>query len=175
MEWKDLLIDSYGDAFKAVERTLEEFTQEDLNWQPRPDCNSIGWTTWHLTRELDALISSITKEEQLWTKDRWHAKFNRSPDPNDSGTGHSPEQVAAFECPDVKTLLNYLQAVLEGAKHSIANLSSSDLSRKIDDPWSQYFPTVGSRLLIALSEVHQHAGQMGYMRGLLQGKGWQEF
>jgi hypothetical protein len=175
MEWKDLLIDGYGEAFNALERALDGLSQEDLNLQSRPDCNSIGWTAWHLARELDGLISSITGEEQLWIKDKWHEKFNRLPDPMDSGTGHSPEQVAEFNSPDVKTLLNYYQAVLERSKQSIADLSSSDLSREIDDPWSQYFPTVGSRLSVALAEVHQHAGQVCYIRGLLQGKGWQEF
>ena len=175
MEWKDLLIDSYGEAYNAVERALDGLTQENLTWQSRPDCNSIGWTTWHLTRELDALISSITEEEQLWTKDKWHDRFNCSPDPGDSGTGYNPEQVAAFKCPDVKTLLNYLQAVLESSKRNLTTLSSSDLSREIDDPWSQYFPTVGSRLVVALTEILQHAGHVCYIRGLLQGKGWQEF
>ena len=80
MEWKDLLIDSYDEAFKAVERALEGLSQKDLNLQSRPDCNSIGWTAWHLARELDGLISSSTGEEQIWIKDRWHEKFNRSPD-----------------------------------------------------------------------------------------------
>jgi hypothetical protein len=175
MEWKDLFIDSYDEAFKSVERALDGLSQKDLDLQSRPDCNSMGWTAWHQARELDGLISSITGEEQLWIKDKWHEKFNRSPDSTDSGTGHTPEQVAAFISPDVKTLLNYYQAVLEKAKHSITSLSSSDLSRKIDDPWAQYFPTVGSRLTVALTEVLQHAGQVGYMRGLLKGKGWQDF
>ncbi|MFQ6113826.1 MAG: DinB family protein [bacterium] len=174
MEWKDLFLESYSSALKTVERALDGLTQENLVWQPRPDSNSIGWTTWHLTRELDAIISSITKEEQLWIRDKWHAKFNRSPDPADTGTGHSPEQVAAFECPDTNTLLDYYQAVQEESKHSITNLSSSDLSQKVDDPWSQLFPTVGSRLKLALEEALQHAGHVCYIRGLLQGKGWQE-
>ena len=175
MEWKDMFIDSYDEAFKSVERALDGLSQKDLDLQSRPDCNSLGWTTWHQARELDGLISSITGEEQLWIKDRWHEKFNRSPDPTDSGTGHSPEQVAAFNSPDVTTLLEYYQAALERAKHSIISLSSSDLDRKIDDPWTEYFPTVGSRLLVALAEANQHAGQVCYMRGHLKGKGWQEF
>lgn len=54
-------------------------------------------------------------------------------------------------------------------------MSSSDLGRKLNDPWSQLFPTVGARLVIALDELLQHAGQVGYIRGLLHGKGWQEF
>ena len=112
MKWKDLLIDSYGAVSKTVERALDGLTREDVNWQPRPDCNSIGWTAWHLTRALDELISSITEEEQL--------------------------------------------------------------GREIEDTWSQVFPTVGQRIVIALDEILQHVGQVCYIRGLLHGKGWQE-
>jgi len=175
MEWKDLLIDGYAQAHGALERALDGLSQEDLNWQPRPDCNSIGWTTWHLTRSHDGLVSSIMGEEELWTKDGWHAKFNRPPDPNDTGYGHSPEQVAAFKCPDIETLLNYHRAVLERSKRYFSTLSSSDLGRKLNDSLSQVFPTVAVRLVLVLDELLQHVGQVGYIRGLLQGKGWQEF
>lgn len=175
MEWKELLIESYGSALRVLERALQGLTQEDLNWQPRPDCNSIGWTTWHLTRTLDLIMSSIMGEEELWIKDRWHSKFNRPPDPTDHGYGHSPDQVALFKCPDIDTLLNYHKAVLERSKSYLATLSNSDLSRNVDDSWSQLFPTVGSRLTVALDELLQHAGQVGYIRGLIHGKGWQEF
>ena len=175
MEWKDLLTESYSSALRALERALDGLTQEDLNWQPRPDCNSIGWTTWHLTRAQDGLTSSIMREEELWTKDGWYAKFNRAPDANDTGYGHSPEQVAAFKSPDVETLLNYHRAVLEKSKRCLATLSTSNLSRQLDDSLSQLFPTVGERLVIALDELLQHVGQVCYIRGLLQGKGWQEY
>ena len=175
MEWKDLMTESYGSALRVLERALDGLTQEDLNWQPRPDCNSIGWTTWHLTRALDGLMSSTTKEEELWVKDGWYSKFNRPPDATDSGFGHSPEQVAEFKCPDIDTLLNYHRAVLERSKICLTTLSNSDLSRQVDDSMSQLFPTVGSRLVVALDELLQHAGQVGYIRGLLHGKGWQEF
>ncbi len=175
MEWKDLLIESYGSSLRVLERALQGLTQEDLNWQPRPDCNSIGWTTWHLTRALDGLMSSIMGEEQLWIKDRWHSKFNRPPDATDHGYGHDPEQVALFKCPDIDTLLNYHQAVLERSKNYLVTLSSSDLGQKVDDSLSQLFPTVGSRIIVTLDELLQHAGQVGYIRGLIHGKGWQEF
>ena len=175
MEWKDLLTESYDGALKVLERALQGLTQEDLDWQPRPDCNSIGWTTWHLTRALDGLMSSTLGEEELWVKDGWYSKFNRPPDATDSGFGHDPEQVALFKCPDIDTLLNYHRAVLERSKICLTTLSSSDLSRQVDDSMSQLFPTVGSRLVLALDELLQHAGQVGYIRGLLHGKGWQKF
>ena len=175
MEWKDLLTESYNQAFQTLEKTLEGLSLEDLHWQPHPDCNSIGWTAWHLTRAHDGLISSIIGQEELWIQDGWHAKFGRPPDPEDSGYGHSPEQVAAFKTPDAETLLDYHRAVLERSQRYFATLSSSDLDRKIDDPFTQIFPTVGARLMITLNEMLQHVGQIGYIRGLRQGKGWQDY
>ncbi len=32
VEWKDLLIESYGSALRVLERALQGLTQEDLNW-----------------------------------------------------------------------------------------------------------------------------------------------
>ena len=174
MEWSDLLIDSYGRVLGSLERTLKGLTEEDLNWQPRPDSNSIGWLTWHLTRLLDDQISALMGEEQLWTKDGWHAKFNRPPDPKDRGFGDSPEQVAAFKSPDIETLLSYHRAVLERSKRYFLTLSNSDLARELDETWYQPVPTVGVRLISVLADSLQHAGQMAYVRGLHQGKGWQK-
>lgn len=43
MEWQALLIDGYGRILEVLERTLRGMTPEDLNQQPKPDCNSMGW------------------------------------------------------------------------------------------------------------------------------------
>ncbi len=175
MEWHDLLADGYGRVLGVLESTLRGLTEDDLNWQPRPDSNSIGWLAWHLTRVQDDHIASLMDEEQLWVKDGWHAKFNRSPDPKDIGFGHTPEQVAAFKSPDVETLLDYHRAVLERTKRYFLTLSSSDLDREINEPWYQPLPTVGVRLISILGDSLQHAGQMAYVRGLRKGKGWQKY
>jgi hypothetical protein len=173
MESKDLLTDGYGRILGILERTLKGLTEDDLNWQPRPDSNSIGWLTWHLTRVQDDHVAVFMGEEQLWIKDGWHARFNRPPDPEDRGFGNSPEQVAAFKSPDIETLLSYHRAVLERSKGYFLTLSNSDLDRELDDTRHQPVPTVGVRLISVLADSLQHAGQMAYVRGLRQGKGWQ--
>lgn len=71
---------------------------------------------------------------------------------------------AAFKSPDIETLPNYHRAVLERSKRCLTTLSSSDLNQDIDDPWSQLFPTVGSRLVITLDEILQHASQLHKVR-----------
>lgn len=175
MEWHDLLEDGFNRLPEFLENVLRGLTQENLNWQPRQDANSIGWLVWHLTRQQDAQIASLMSEEQLWIKDGWHSKFDRSADPEDTGYGHTPEQVAAFRSPDSKIMLDYLKIVVERSKHFFLSLSKDDLDRELNEPWFQPLPTVGVRLISILDDSVLHAGQAAYVRGLLQGKGWQKY
>ena len=175
MEWQDLLADGYERIVDVVARVLGGLTEDDLNWQPRPDCNSIGWLVWHLTRQQDAQISALAGEKQLWTEQRWHARFGREANPEDIGFGHTPEQLAAFKSPDVETLMSYNRAVVERSKAYFLRLSASDLDRELDEPWFQPLPTVGVRLISIMDDSVLHAGQAAYVRGLRQGKGWQKY
>jgi hypothetical protein len=175
MEWTDLLSDGYGRVPEMLERVLSGLNKDDLDWQPRPDCNSIGWLAWHLTRQQDAQIAALMGEEQLWVKDGWHARFNRPPDVGDIGFGHSPQQVAAFKSPDTETLLSYQRAVLERSREYFLTLSKNDLDSELDEPWFQPLPTVGVRLVSIMDDAVIHAGQAAYVRGLRQGKGWQSY
>ena len=175
MEWYDLLSDSYGRVPDFMEHVLTGLIQDDLDWQPHPECNSIGWLAWHLTRQQDVQIASLMDEEQLWIKDGWHARFKRPPEPEDIGFGHTPDQISAFESPDIQTLLDYQRAVAERSKRFFPTLSKDDLERELDEPWFQPLPTVGVRLVSILEDSLLHAGQAAYLRGLRQGKGWQKY
>ncbi len=169
MEWRQMVINIYDKISQVLTKALEGLDQNDLDQQPKPDCNSIGWLAWHLTRVQDRAISRLTGEEQLWIKDKWASKFNRSDDPQDFGFRHSSEDLAAFKSPDVKIQLAYHRSVLEQTKHFISSLSESDLDRKVNHP---VYPTVGANLVGSISDNLQHAGQIAYVRGLLKGKGW---
>ena len=175
MEWNDLLVDAYGRLPGYLNNVLKGLSQDNLDWQPRPDCNSIGWLTWHLTRQQDAQIASLMNEQQLWLSDGWSSKFNRPADPKDVGFGHTPEQVSSFQSPDIQTMLDYHHAVLERTKGYLVTLSQTDLDRELDEPWFQPLPTVGVRLISILDDSIIHAGQAAYIRGLIQGKGWQKY
>ena len=174
MRWQELLVDGYGRVLEVLEEALEGMSAADLDWRPRSDCNSMGWLAWHLTRVQDDHIADLMGEEQLWTKEGWHARFDRSPEPKDIGWGHTTEQVAAFKSPDAETLVGYHRAVLDRSKRYIATLTPDDLDRELKEPWFQPLPTVGVRLVSVMSDDLQHAGQVAYLRGLLQGKGWRE-
>ncbi len=169
MEWQQFTVDIFERISQVLEQALEGLTLEDLNQQPSPDSNSMGWLAWHLTRSQDRAIAHLTGEEQLWIKDKWYVRFNRSSDPLDFGLGHTLEDIAAFKSPDVATLLGYHRVVLEQTKRYLTNLSEAELDREIDHP---KFPTVEARLVAVISDNLQHAGQVAYVHGLLKGKGW---
>jgi len=169
MKWQQVLIDSFERVIKGLEEALADLSQSDLDERPHSDCNSMGWLSWHLTRSQDAAIAYVTGQQQLWIKDGWNARFNRAPNPSDTGFGHKPQDVAAFKSPDVGTLLGYHRAVFERSKQYLGNLSATELGRKINNP---VIPTVESLLVAILSDDLQHLGQVAYLRGLLKGKGW---
>jgi len=175
MEAKDLLSDGYGHALETVEVVIKGLSLEDLNWQPRPDSNSIGWLVWHMAREQDASISLLMRQEQLWIRDVRHKEFGRPADPKDYGTGQTPEQLASFRSPDGETILKYYRAVIELSQKYILSLTAADLDQVTKFKWMQPPPTVGSWLMKIMDDCIQHAGQAGYVRGLRQGMGWQKY
>jgi len=173
MEWQQLIIDIFVRTSEELERVLDGLSVDDLNQRPHPDCNSIGWLAWHLTRSHDRNLSELAKKEQLWIRDNWYARFNRAPDPADTGFSHSAVDVMAFRSPDSELILQYHHAVLELAKQYITNnLSENELKRKAKSPTLKNVTTVRVRLLGIVSEGFQHVGQAAYVRGLLKGTGW---
>ena len=172
MEWYDLVSHGYGHIGRVLDYTLDGLTEEDLNWQPRPDCNSIGWLAWHLTRWQDVLISSFMGEEQLWIKDGWYEKFGRPADEKDHGLGHKADDLATFKSPDAQTLLDYHKAVMERSQGFFPTLSQEDLNQVFEGTPFTPPPTWGMMLMGTLSDGLQHAGQASYIRGMRQGMGW---
>ena len=172
-KWQQLTIDIFERILHELEAALDELTIDDLNQQPRPDCNSIGWLTWHLTRVQDWAAAELLGEEQLWIKDNYYAKFNRTPDPEDAGIGDTLEDVVAFRSPDALTLLEYHRAVLRQSKRYITSkLSETELNREFDNPKYPTITNVRTSLMRLINDNMQHLGQVNYVRGMLKGWGW---
>lgn len=171
MEWRALILDGYDRLPELMKEALAGLRAADLDRQPHPDGNSIGWTAWHLTRVQDSQMAELMGQEQLWIKEGWARKFKRPADPDDTGYGHTPRQVSAFRSPSVRTQLDYLRVVVRRTKRYLASLSPADLDRKLDEPWFRPRPTVGVRLVSVLADCHQHAGEASYLRGWLEASG----
>ena len=77
MEWQQLITDGYERVAGVLHRALDGLTPADLDQQPHPDSNSMGWLAWHIARVQDHEIAGLMEAEQLWITEGWHARFAR--------------------------------------------------------------------------------------------------
>jgi hypothetical protein len=166
MDVAELLSDLFGRVHEEIGTAVDGLSADDLVWSPRPGANTIGWLVWHLTRVEDGHIGELIEEEQLWVTDGFAPRFGLEPDPHNSGWGHTAEQVAAVRPESVEALLAYYGAVAERTRGYLAGLKAADLDRIVDERWDPPV-TLGVRLVSIVDDEVQHAGQAGYVRGLL--------
>jgi hypothetical protein len=172
MKWQQLIINLYESMFGEMEKVLDGLTTEDLHKRPASGANPIGWLCWHTIRSCDRFLGDAVLGEQLWIKKGWHKKFNRAPDLNDTGFGHTDAQVDALKIPDVATLLAYEKAVRNALTGYLQGLSEKELDREAA---SSIKPgttaAVHARISAALLNL-QHVGAAAYVRGIIRGQGW---
>ena len=159
-------------AEQAMFKALDGLSSDELHWQPALGSNSIGWLMWHLTRVQDRALSAMEEKEQAWTAEGWHAKYGRAADPEDRGARDTPEQVAAFQPPDVETLLAYYNAVGVLTHRFLNGLALADLERPVPGLRPGEMVPLASRLMLIMDDNLQHMGQVAYLRGLIRGAGW---
>ncbi len=165
MDVNDLLSDLFDRLPGLVRNAVEGLTPEQLSWAPAPEANTIGWLVWHLTRIQDHHVCDILGEDQVWGDGDWGRRFQLTADPNDTGYGHSPRQVAAVRPDSDRALIDYYDAVSTRTRDFVARLTPEDLDRVVDRRWNPPV-TLGVRLVSVAMDDTQHAGQAAYVRGL---------
>lgn len=172
MNNEQFTLDLFARLFQEFEMVLKDLKTEDLNYQPGPQSNSIGWLLWHTIRSQDRMNADLLGEEQLWIKDGWYARFNRKPDARESGVGHTAAEAAAFRAPDPQVYTAYYRAVFEKTREYITTrLNPQELQREVFSPTLGTTATVEARLIGNIYNI-AHIGQAGYVKGLLKGIGW---
>ena len=163
MDVGELLADGLTRVRQRVEQALDGIGGA-LTWQPDAEANTIAWLVWHLTRVQDDHVAEVAGTDQEWTAGGWQQRFALPLDTDETGYGHSPEQVRAVRAePDL--LLGYHRAVSERSVAWVRSLAPADLDRVVDENWDPPV-TLGVRLVSVLSDDLQHVGQASYLRGL---------
>ena len=173
MSWQELVWDQFVRIEQELSQALDGLTVEDLNRQPALDCNSIGWLAWHLTRSHDRNMFELMGKEQLWISDKWHARFGRAAEPNETGVGHTPEESKSFRSPEAWVVMEYHHAILKRIEPYILSiLTEEELARETYSPTLQNTTTAMRRITGVIQQGFLHTGQAGYVRGMLKGRGW---
>jgi uncharacterized damage-inducible protein DinB len=157
----------FADGFIRVRQSVEQVLDGSgsaLTWQPDAGANTIAWLVWHLTRVQDDHVAEVTGTEQEWTAGGWHERFGLPLREDETGYGHSTDQVREVSA-ETQLLLGYHRAVSERSIAWVRSLSPADLDRVVDENWEPPV-TLGVRLVSVLNDDLQHVGQAAYLRGM---------
>ena len=166
MDVHELLLDLFGRVDEHVREAVHGLDSETLSTAPEPGTNPIGWLVWHLTRVEDHHVSEILDQQQIWLGDGWAGRFGLDPDPDDTGYGHSMQQVASVRPENADAVLDYYAAVSARTREHLRTISAADLDRIVDRRWDPPV-TLGVRLVSVADDQIQHAAQAAYARGIL--------
>ena len=168
----DLLEDGFTRIRDLVRGVADGLGPDALGARLDPEANTIAWLVWHLTRVQDDHVADAASTEQVWTSGGWADRFGLPFDPDATGYGHSPAEVAQVAGPGVtaESLVGYHEAVFAATTAYLRSISSDELERVVDESWDPPV-TLAVRLVSVISDDLQHAGQASFVRGLLERQG----
>lgn len=169
MEANVLLIDQLERMQRALTTALDGLAQEEITWQPNPECNSIGFILWHQVRVEDLFVSMMLQgKPQVWESGKWAQKTGLPDNPRESGARFNAEQIGSFAVPRLQDLVDYGNAVRAETVKYLQSLPAGELDKIVETRIFGKMP-VGQVLNHLLCEVTRHIGQIAYIRGLKRG------
>jgi len=166
---QELLRDAFTRLIEHVDELTDGLTDTVSDYRPTPEANSIAWLIWHSARVQDIQLADIAGVEQVWTRDGWVDRFALDLPRDDSGYGHSAQDVAKVRAARAsKELLSgYYHAVHRLSLEYVAGVTADELARIVDTNWDPPV-TAGARLVSIIDDCAQHLGQAAYVRGIAQ-------
>ena len=166
MDVSSLFLEFYGRIPPLAEQAVVGLGPDELVRTAVPGTNPIGWLVWHSARVQDHHLSELLEAEQLWATGEWAASFGLDADPDNTGYGHRPDDVAAVRPTGPDAVLSYLAATQERAVQVVSGVDEASLDRIVDRSWDPPV-TLGVRLVSVADDGLQHVGQANYLRGQL--------
>lgn len=157
-----LLRDAVTRLIEHAEALTDGLSEPVAVYRPTAGANSIAWLLWHSARVQDIQVADIAGVDQAW--DRWVGRFDLDLDANDTGYGHTPEQVAKVRAP-AELLIGYYRDVHELTLDYLRRLDAEELNRVVDTGWDPPV-TAAVRLVSVIDDCAQHLGQAAYLRGI---------
>lgn len=142
---------------------LDGLDAEHANARPEGIGNSVAWLLWHAARVQDDHLAGVTGEPQVYPA--WAERFALDLPVEDTGYGHTSEQVDAVRVTDPALLVDYQAAVHAATLRYLDGVDAAELDRIVDRRWTPPV-TAGVRLVSVIGDCLQHLGQAAYVKGL---------
>lgn len=162
----ELLTDAFGRVRDAVHHAANGLDADALAYRIDGTANSIGWLLWHLTRVQDDHIADVAGTDQVWQAGGWADRFGLSLPVEDTGYGHSSDEVAQVRVKSASLLTGYHDAVYRQTIDYVRGITDADLDIVVDEAWDPPV-TLGVRLVSVIADDLQHAGQAAFVRGIV--------
>jgi hypothetical protein len=187
VDFKEFLVTQYrwdaGTARHMTNVLTSDLSEDELNWQPRPEHHSIWHNLWHMFLSNDFYGAAALDMPAVWDEGNWRERIDLAPMarafefPGNANDGPVPRFVIA-DVPDslvdelkAVPLASYLAYVDELIATTTARLEAAteeQLLRRVT--WYErrqpaYVP------LTRFSHVYRHIGMIEDLRGLLRGPG----
>jgi len=164
VEAKELLIHSLEQSQGFLDKALDGLTQEEAEWSPTPECNSIAFILWHTFRVEDFFINRVVKREKdLYETEGWNEKLGTP----DKVYQYTLEELKDWKAPDLKTLVAYSVAVRKKTMDFLNSITDEKLS---EVPRPERSPdSIGVTVGHIVTEIALHVGQIAYLRGVQRG------
>ena len=156
------------EVFGDLKRTLDGLDEYELHWRPTLESNAIDWIVWHMARTEDYWINTrLCEIESVWVSQGWRERIGVFAE--GTGYGQTLEELRAMPELDVELVMEYYSAVRERTGEYFADeIEETELGRVIGMMGTEPI-TVAGALGHLLTEVGEHLGQVGYVRGMIRG------
>lgn len=161
---RELLRDLFTRLVEHADELTDGLSEETSSYRPAPGANSIAWLVWHSARVQDAQVADIAGIDQVWTGEGWVERFGLDLPRDDTGYGHSAEQVGKVRA-DADLLAGYYRAVHAMTLDYVTTVTDAELARVVDRRWTPPV-TASARLVSIVDDCAQHLGQAAYLRGI---------
>ena len=166
MQLKKFIHGQLDGADQAIKRVIDGLKQEEIAWQPKSGCNSIGLILFHIYKVEDSFIqTNLQGKKELWEKGKWYQKLDLPV--TEASAHYTVKQVDAFPVPKLKAILEYGAAVRTATLAYLDTLKAADFDKQIKMRFGPLPMAVVFSILVSHSA--QHTGEMSYIRGLKRG------
>jgi hypothetical protein len=190
----ELIYDSLGFAFEILENLTGDLSQEQADWMPPGNANSIAALYWHIVAYVDQYVhewcmapyrqvafeewvdSKLTKRELGMGQDplrhSWQEKVVITLPPENPKDPYweiraSRESLQLY----LPALHDYAQATKQAILSWVASLSPHDLERKVSTPIGEF--NMGQVLeTFIIGHINNHSGEISALRGCQGLKGY---
>ncbi len=109
---------------------ITDLSQDDLQFRPGDDTNSIGFEAWHIARTADNLVHfAFEREQPVWLQRGLDQAWGLPK--VDQGTGMTPADAHALRFPEPAALAGYAEAVRDAIVPRIEAMSDEYLATKM--------------------------------------------